>query len=79
MYHALKAFYLISACLNYKKCRKLTNVFILTLDLHKVKIENIVKVFYRLIQELNCDIKLNINDKNQAICTFSMIFLSDMS
>ena len=50
IYRVLKAFYLISTYLLYKERYKLINIFILTLDLYSVKINNIVEAFYKLIK-----------------------------
>ncbi len=50
MYCVLKAFYLILACLIYKKRRKIINVFTFTLEFYKTKLKTIVEAFFKLIK-----------------------------
>ena len=66
MYRVLKAFYLISIYLNYNERRKLMNVFIFSLNLYDIKLDNVIKVFYKFIQKLNRDIKMKIAGKDNA-------------
>ena len=49
MYRVLKAFYLISICLNYNKRKKFVNVFIFLLNLYNIKFNNVMKIFYKFI------------------------------
>ena len=79
MYRALKTFYLISACLTYKKRRKLANVFTLSLKSHKAKLDDIVKVFVKPIQKLDRGTQLEVNDNLKTVCVFAITFLGDMS
>ena len=78
MYRALKAFYLIFACLDYQERRKLTNVFTLLLNSHGAKIEKIMKVFYKSIQRLNSEVNLDVNEYVKIVWSFAMTFLEDM-
>lgn len=78
MYRALKAFYLIPACLTYEKRRKLANVFTLTLEPHGASIHDIAKAFSRPIQDLDRGMRLDINGETSQVCAFTMAFLGDM-
>jgi len=79
MYCALKAFYLILACLSYKKQRKVVNVFTLILESYKAKLKTIVKAFFRLIRQLDRDItNLKINKKSIFIYIFAIELIEDM-
>ena len=79
MYRALKVFYMIFVCLSYKKRRIIANVFILTLKSHEVKMNDVVKNFFKFIQKLNKEINLKINEHFEFVCVFAMIFINDMS
>ena len=79
MYRSLKAFYLIFANLSYEKRRKIINVFTLTLESHDVVFENVVKVFFKDIKQLNRDFALFVNDIETEICFFVMKLIDDMS
>ena len=79
MYRILKTFYLISICLNYNERRKFANVFIFFLKSHDVKLDNMIKIFYKLIQKLNRDVKLKIDKKEgMTMWAFNMTFLENM-
>ena len=67
MYRALKAFYLIFVYLNYQERRKLANIFILLLSSHGVKIENVIKVFSKLIRKLDNGVNFDINENTETI------------
>ena len=67
IYRALKTFYLIPVYLNYQERRKLANVFILLLNSHETKIENIVKVFSKSIRKLDDEVNFDINGNIETI------------
>ena len=79
MYRALKAFYLIPACLNYQERRKLANVFTLLLGSHETKIENVMKAFSKLIRKLDNEVNFDINENTETIWSFAISFLKDIS
>ena len=79
MYRALKVFYLILIYLIYEKRRKLINIFILILNSYNIKLEEVIKVFYKFIRELDPEILLNINKEIITIYIFIIIFLDDIS
>ena len=79
MYRALKAFYLILACLDYQERRKLANIFTLLLNSYGAKIEKVVKAFYKSIQRLNSEVNLDVNEHVKIVWSFAMTFLEDMS
>ena len=79
MYRSLKAFYLIFANLSYEKRRKIVNVFTLTLESHDVALEDVVKIFFRDIRQLNRNFALSVNDIETEICSFVMRLIDDMS
>lgn len=80
IYRALKTFYLILACLLYKKRRKVVNVFTLTLEFYETNLKTIVKVFFKSIKQLNRDIKdMQINRKSTSIYVFTIELIEDMS
>ena len=79
MYRALKAFYLISICLTYKKRRKLANMFILSLRSHRTELNDVIKAFVKPIQKLNRGTQLKVNDNLKIVCAFAITFLDDMS
>ena len=79
MYRVLKIFYLISVCLSYVERRKMTNVFILTLNSHDANVQDVMKVFNRSIRQLDRDVELVVNEERKIVCAFTMIFLKDMS
>ena len=78
MYRALKAFYLIPACLSYEERRKLANVFTLTLGPHGANINDVVEAFSKPIQNLDRGMELEINGDMEKVCAFSITFLGDM-
>ena len=78
MYRFLKAFYLIFANLSYEKRRKIVNVFTLTLEFHDVALEDVVKIFFKNIKQLNRDFALSVNDIEIEICSFVMKLIDDM-
>ena len=78
MYRALKAFYLIPACLDYQERRKLANVFTLSLGPHGAKIEEVVEAFSKPIRILDSGVDLEINGNMEAVWSFAMSFLGDM-
>ena len=78
MYRALKAFYLIPACLEYSERRKLANVFTLTLGPHGASLDDVVEAFHRPIQDLDQGIELDINGEVVKVCAFSITLLGDM-
>lgn len=78
MYRALKAFYLIPACLPYEERRKLANVFTLTLGPHGAKIDDIVEAFRKPVEQLDHGMELEINGEDEAVWAFSMTLLGDM-
>ena len=53
MYRALKAFYLIPACLSYDERRKLANVFTITLGPHGANLDDVIESIRQPIQELD--------------------------
>ena len=79
MYRALKAFYMISVCLSYEKRRIIANVFILTLESHEVKMNDVIEGFFKFIQKLNRGVNLKINEHFEFVCVFAMILINDMS
>ena len=80
MYRALKAFYLISTCLIYEDRRKVINVFTLILSFHEAKILNVVKVFFRLIRQLDRELEnMKIDEEKTSVCAFIMSLIGDMS
>ena len=79
MYRTLKAFYMISVCLSYKKRRIIANVFILILEFYEIKINDVVEDFFKFIQKLNKKINLKINEHFEFVCVFVMILINDMS
>ena len=79
MYRALKAFYMIFVCLSYEKKRIITNVFILILKSHEIKMNDVVENFFKFIQKLNRKVNLKINEHFEFVCVFAMIFINDMS
>lgn len=79
MYRTLKTFYFILACLSYKKRRKLTNVFILTLESYKIIFHDVVEVFSKSIKKLNYNVEMKINKECEIICVFVMTFFENMS
>lgn len=54
------------------------NVFIFTLESHKVSVKNIIKVFLHSMQSLDRDYTLKINKELVFICIFTMMFLKNM-
>lgn len=78
MYRALKAFYLIPACLEYSERRKLANVFTLSLGPHGAKIEDVVEAFSRPVQKLDRGVQLDINGEMTTVWAFAITFLGDM-
>ena len=78
MYRALKAFYLIPACLPFDERRKLANIFTLTLGPHGANINDVVEAFRRPIQELDHGTRLEISGQEQAVWAFGMTLLGDM-
>ena len=78
MYRALKAFYLIPACLGYDERRKLANVFTVTLGPHGADIDNVIESLRQPIRELDSGLELDINGKNSKVVAFVMTFLGDM-
>ena len=78
MYRALKAFYLIPACLDYAERRKLANVFTLSLGPHGANIKEVVGAFRKPIQDLDRGIDLEINGVTNTVWAFAMTFLGDM-
>ena len=56
IYPALKTFYFILIYLNYEKREKLANIFILLLKSYNAKINNIIKIFNKIIKNLNRNI-----------------------
>jgi len=80
IYCTLKAFYLILAYLFYKKRQKITNVFIFILESYKTKLKTIVKIFFKLIKQLNRNIiNLKINKKSISIYVFAIKLIEDIS
>ena len=79
MYRFLKVFYLISANLFYEKRRKLANVFTLTLDSHDATLDNVVKIFFKFIRELDRNLNIEINEKMIEMCSYVMTLIDDMS
>ena len=79
MYRALKAFYLILACLDYQERRKLANVFTLSLSSYETKIKKVMKAFYKPIQRLDSEVNLDVNEHIKIVWSFAMTFLEDMS
>ena len=78
IYRALKAFYLISTYLTYKKRRKLANVFTLSLRSHRAGLGDVVKAFVKLIQKLDRETQLKVNGNLETVCAFAITFLDDM-
>ena len=78
MYRALKAFYLIPACLTYEERRKLANVFTLTLGPHGAGLSDVVEAFAKPIQKLDRGTQLEVNGNLEAVCAFVITFLGDM-
>lgn len=78
MYRALKAFYLIPACLEYSERRKLANVFTLSLGPHGASLNDVVEAFDSPIQDLDRGIKLDVNGETEKVCAFAMTLLGDM-
>lgn len=78
MYRALKAFYLIPACLSYEERRKVENVFTLTLGPHGATIDAVVGAFSRSIRQMDCGLEMTINGETERVCAFNMAFLGDM-
>lgn len=78
IYRILKTFYIISVYLLYEKRREIANVFILMLKSYKIKINDIVEIFFKFIQKLNKKINSKINEYFESMCVFAMIFINDM-
>lgn len=78
MYRALKAFYIIPACLSYDERRKIANVFTLTLGPHGAQMNQVVEAFARPIQELDHGVEIDINGVSEFVCAFVMTFVGDM-
>ncbi|KAF6223757.1 hypothetical protein HO173_013218 [Letharia columbiana] len=78
MYRALKAFYLIPACLDYAERRKLANVFTLSLGPHGANIKDVVEAFRKPIQDLDRGIELEVNGVTDIFWAFALTFLGDM-
>ena len=78
MYRALKAFYLIPACLDYGERRKLANVFTLILGPYGAKIDDVVEALAKPIQNLDRGMELNIDGNMEKVCAFGITFLGDM-
>ena len=79
MYRFLKAFYLISANFFYEERRKLANVFILIFDFHDAILNNVVKIFFKFIRELDRNFNIEINEKKIEMCLYVMTLIDDMS
>ena len=65
--------------LNYNERRKLANIFTLTLKFHNVKLNNVIKIFIKFIQNLNHEMKLKINNNIKTICAFDITFFKNIS
>ena len=78
MYRSFKTFYLIFANLSYERKRKIVNVFTLILESHDVAFENVVKIFFKNIRQLNRNFVLFVNDIEIEICFFVMKLIDDM-
>ena len=78
MYRALKAFYLIPACLSYSERRKVANVFTLTLGPHGAQLKDVVEAFRKPLKELDTGLEMNINGQDHTVCASVMAFLGDM-
>ena len=79
MYKVLKAFYLILTNLIFHERRKIINVFIFIFESHEVALKNMIDVIAKFIRQLNKNIILNINNKNQEICAFTFELIKNMS
>ena len=55
------------------------NVFLLTLNLYKIDINNVVEVFTTSMQQLDTGCTLSIYKENTLICAFSIIIIKNMS
>jgi len=79
IYYVSKAFYLILACLVYKKRQKIANVFTFTLEFYRTKLKIVVKAFFKSIRQLNRDIiDLEINRKLISIYVFVIELIEDI-
>ena len=78
MYRALKAFYLIPACLDYDERRKLANVFTLSLGPHGANIKDVVEAFSRPLRQLDRSTDLEVNGITTTVWAFAITFLGDM-
>lgn len=78
MYRALKAFYLIPACLSYDERRKLANVFTLSLGPHGADLNDVVEAFHRPLQQLDGATDLEVNGITTTIWAFAITLLGDM-
>ena len=78
MYRALKAFYLIPACLSYEERRKIANVFTLTLGPHGANLTDVIEAFGRPIRQMDRGMEMTINGETERVCAFNIAFLGDM-
>ena len=78
IYKVLKFFYLIFIYLNYNERRKIINVFTLILKSYNAKLNNVVKVFIKFIENLNREMKLKINDNIKTIWAFNITFFKNI-
>ena len=73
----MKTFYFIFVFF-YEKRRKFINIFILILNLYKIDIHAIIKIFNKFIKQINRDLKIIINGKIENIYIFNIIFFKNI-